>query len=165
MIVLYKARLGLIALFPMLIALVACNPAADSVETAKGYLLAAPDWGIEEVYVNEALSYKDGKKIENFGGVAFNRYMQSVQFKEDGSFVGKYTEQEKPNVLHWKVLPQEKIIIVTAAPDSANPKPDPRSGWTIVPQNVHEDSFEMTTETAAFSYPRVMKIRLVFRRK
>lgn len=143
----------------------ACNSAADSVETAKGYLLASPDWGVEEVYVNGALSYKDGKKVDNFGGVAFNRYMQSVQFEADGSFVGRYTEAEKPNVLHWEALPQEKLIIVTAAPDSANPKPDPRSGWTIIPQNVREDSFEMTTETAAFDYPRVTKIRLVFEKK
>ncbi len=154
-----------LASFFFLLYFTACNPAADSVETAKVYLLAAPDWGIEKVYVNGALSYQDGKKVDNFGGVAFNRYMQSVRFKEDGSFVGKYTEHEKPNVLHWEVLPQEKIIMVTAAPDSTNAKPDPRSGWTIIPQNVHEDAFEMTTETAAFDYPRVTKIRLLFRRK
>ncbi len=127
--------------------------------------MAVPDWGIEEVYVNDALSYKDGKKVDNFGGVAFNRYMQSVQFKADGSFVGKYTDQDTPNVMHWETVPEEGLIIVTAAPDSTNPAPDPRSGWNIAPQNVREDYFEMTTETAAFDYPRVTRIRLVFGKK
>ena len=145
----------------LLTSLIACNPAADSPETARVYLLATPDWGIEEVYVNNALSYKDGKKVDNFGGIAFNRYMNSVQFREDGSFVGKYADQEEATVLHWAIDPATKTILVTAADTTQ----DKRSGWTIAPQNVHEDSFEMTTETTAFDYPRVTKIRLLFSKK
>ena len=145
----------------LLLTLIACDPAADSPETAKVYLLATPDWGIEEVYVNEALSYKEGKSVDNFGGIAFNRYMESVQFREDGAFVGKYPDKEEATVLHWAIDPATKTILVTAA-DTVQ---DKRSGWTIAPQNVHEDSFEMTTETAAFDYPRVTKIRPKFSKK
>ena len=145
----------------LLITLVACDPAADSPETAKTYLLATPDWGIEKVYVNDALSYKDGKKVDNFGGIAFNRYMESVQFREDGAFVGKYPDKEEATVLHWAIDPATKTILVTAA-DTVQ---DKRSGWTIAPQNVREDSFEMTTETTAFDYPRVTKLRLIFSKK
>ncbi len=145
----------------LLITLIACDPAADSPETARIYLLATPDWGIEEVYVNDALSYKDGKGVANFGGIVFNRYMESVQFQEDGAFVGKYPDSENANVLQWAIDPATKTILVTAA-DTVQ---DKRSGWTIAPQNVREDSFEMTTETAAFDYPRVTKIRLKFKKK
>lgn len=139
----------------------ACNPAADTPETARNYLLAAPDWGIKAVYINEALSFKDGKQLPDFGGPVFNRYMKSVQFREDGAFVGKYEDKEKPNVLHWEIDPANKVILVTAADTTT----DARSGWTIQPSNVHEDYFEMTTETAAFDYPRVTRIRLAFERK
>lgn len=145
----------------LLITTIACDPAADSPETAKVYLLATPDWGIEKVYVNDALSYKDGKAVENFGGVAFNRYMESVQFREDGAFVGKYPDKAEVTVLHWAIDPATKMILVTAA-DTVQ---DKRSGWTIAPRNVHEDSFEMTTETTAFDYPRVTKLRLIFSKK
>lgn len=99
----------------LLISLLACNPAADSPETARVYLLATPDWGIEEVYINNALSYKDGKAVANFGGVAFNRYMESVQFREDGAFVGRYPDKEEATVLHWAIDPTTKTILVTAA--------------------------------------------------
>lgn len=145
----------------LLLTLIACNPAADSPETAKVYLLATADWGIEEVYVNEALSYKDGKAVANFGGIVFNRYMERVQFREDGAFVGRYPDKKEATVLHWAIDPETKTILVTAA-DTVQ---DKRSGWTITPQNVHEDSFEMTTESAAFDYPRVTKIRLKFVKK
>ncbi|GHB77337.1 hypothetical protein [Persicitalea jodogahamensis] len=145
-----------VLLFVVLVA--ACNPAADSPETARKYLLASPSWKITEVYVNDALSYKDGKVVENFGGPVFNRYMQSVQFREDGAFVGQYEEKEEPNVLHWEIDQKDDIILVTAA-DSTQ---DNRSGWSIAPRDVRKDYFEMTTETAAFSYPNVLRIRLVF---
>ena len=147
--------------FLLIIILTACNPAADSPETAKTYLLATPDWGIEEVYVNDALSYKDGKEVANFGGIAFNRYMSSVQFREDGAFVGRYPDAEEANILHWEIDPSTETIVVTAADTTQ----DKRSGWTIAPGNVHEDSFEMTTETTAFDYPRTTKIRLKFKKK
>ncbi len=138
----------------------ACNPAANSPEEARDHLIAASDWGIEAVYVNDALSYKDGKQVPNFGGPVFSRYMKSVQFRESGDFVGKYEGQEKPNVLHWAVDSADGVILVTAADTTT----DARSGWTIRPESVREDYFEMTTETAAFDYPRVTRIRLAFER-
>ena len=150
----------------LLTCLWACNPAADSAETAKKYLLDAAAWGIVEVYVNDALSYNDGKQVDNFGGVAFKRYMKSVQFREDGAFVGKYEEGEEPKVLHWEVDEKKDIILVTAAKGSQADRADEhRTGWEIAPRNVREDYFEMTTETAAFDYPRVTRIRLVFEKK
>lgn len=139
----------------------ACNPAADSPEKARDYLLAASDWRIKAVYINEALSYKDGKQVPNFGGPVFSRYMKSVKFREDGAFLGKYEDKQEPHILHWAIDSADKIILVTAADTTT----DARSGWTIQPGSVHEDYFEMTTETAAFDYPRVTKIRLAFERE
>lgn len=144
-----------------LVLIAACNPVADSPETARQYLLSVPDWRIEAVYINDALSYKDGKQVPSFGGPVFSRYMKSVQFREGGSFVGKYEDKEEATVLRWEVDPKNEVILVTAA-DSTQ---DKRSGWTIAPRSVREDSFEMTTESAAFDYPRITKIRLVFERK
>lgn len=146
------ALLGLIAL------VTACKSAADSPEQAKNYLLTVPEWTIKEVYVNDGLNFKDGKEVPNFGGISFNRYMESVSFRADGSFVGKYSGEEKGNVLHWEIDPTEQTILVTAA-DSTQAE---RSGWTIAPRTVYQDSFEMTTITAAFDYPRTTKITLKF---
>jgi len=139
----------------------ACNSAADSPETAREYLLSVPDWRIEAVYINDALSYKDGKQVPNFGGPVFSRYMKSVQFREDGSFVGKYEDKDTPTTLRWAIDSINKVIVVTAVDTTT----DARSGWTIKPSSVREDAFEMTTESAAFDYPRVTKIRLAFERK
>ena len=87
--------------------------------------------------------------------------MKSVQFREDGAFVGKYEDKEEPNILHWQIDPADKVILVTAVDTTT----DSRSGWTIQPGNVHEDYFEMTTETAAFDYPRITRIRLAFEKR
>lgn len=149
------AILGLFAL------VMACKSAADSPEEAKNHLTAVPEWTIDEVYVNDALNFKDGKEVPNFGGISFNRYMESVSFRADGSFVGKYSGQEEGNILHWEVDNAEQTILVTAADSSQQD----RSGWTIAPRTVYEDSFEMTTITAAFDYPRTTKITLKFRVK
>jgi hypothetical protein len=141
--------------------LLGCNPAADSPEQAKDYLLATPRWGIEEVYVNDALNFKDGKEVANFGGVSFNRYMESVQFRPDGAFVGHYAGSDTPTMLHWEIDSEKENLVVTAA-DTVQ---DARSGWVIAPRDVHKDSFEMTAETAAFDYPRITRIRLKFTAK
>lgn len=138
--------------------LIGCSSSADSPEEAKEYLLAVPRWGISEVYVNDALSYKDGKEVANFGGINFNRYMESVQFRPNGDFVGQYAGASTSNTMHWAVGPDQQTILVTAS-DTVQ---DARSGWYIAPRDVQKDSFEMTTETAAFDYPRVTRIRLKF---
>ncbi|TDB58225.1 hypothetical protein [Arundinibacter roseus] len=141
--------------------MVACSAAATSPEEARDFLVAVPEWTISEVYVNDALSFKDGKEVANFGGVSFNRYMASVQFRPDGAFVGKYSDREAATILHWEVDQAQKAIIVTAA-DSSQAE---RSGWVIAPRSVEPESFEMTTETAAFDYPRVTRILLKFKKK
>ncbi len=153
-----KNILVVLSLFAIVLA---CSSSADSPEEAREYLLAVPRWGISEVYVNDALNFKDGKEVANFGGVSFSRYMESVQFRPDGAFVGQYAGADTPTMLHWEIVPEKEHIVVTAA-DTVQ---DARSGWVITPLNVHKDSFEMTTETAAFDYPRITRIRLKFEAK
>jgi hypothetical protein len=149
------AFIGLVAL------VCGCTSSADSPEEAKSFLIAVPEWTIEEVYVNDALNFKNGKEVPNFGGISFNRYMESVSFREDGSFVGKYSGDEEGDVLNWEIDPAEQTILVTAADSSQSE----RSGWTIAPRTVSQHSFEMTTITAAFDYPRTTKITLKFKKK
>ncbi len=149
---------NILILLSLVYILLSCSSSADSPEEAKEYLLAVPRWGISEVYVNDALNFKDGKEVANFGGIAFNRYMESVQFRPDGAFVGQYAGADTPTMLHWALAPDQQSILVTAA-DTVQ---DARSGWVIAPRDVKKDSFEMTTETTAFDYPRVTRIRLKF---
>ena len=135
----------------------ACNQKASDPKEAIAMLTSVPDWTIEEVTIDNAVTYKDGKIIKQFGGVDFERYMETVRFKTDGNIEGYYKGDTKPIVLKWKTGAKE--IAVSAAGDSKG------GAWTISPSDVTKESFVMKTESNAYDFPRVTKIELNFKKK
>lgn len=136
------------------IGLISCNGAAKDTEQAKEILLGAKVWNIEEIQVNDAPVFEDGKKVQQFGGIEFERYMESVSFKPNGEFVGKFVNKTTPMNLYWG--PREKDITVGDK--------DGKGGvWTILPADVSEQSFVMRTQSNAYDYPRMTKVSLKFK--
>ncbi|GAB3173930.1 hypothetical protein [Telluribacter humicola] len=152
--------LSLALLLFSVVVFTACRQAADSPDEAKSRLTSAPQWTLSEIYVNDALTFKDGKKMESFGTITFDRYMEKVQFREDGTFVGHFKGEADPMALRWKVDPASQTIQVGAADTTTT-----GGTWTIAPVNVYEDSFEMKTESNAYDYPQLTRIALKFNRE
>ncbi len=96
--------------------------------------------------------------MESFGTITFDRYMEKVQLREDGTFIGHFKGETQPMTLRWKVDPASKTIQVGAADTTTA-----GGTWTIAPINVYEDSFEMKTESRAYDYPQVTRIALKFK--
>lgn len=134
--------------------LLACSGAARDPKEASEKLLATKSWKIDQILVNDALSFKDGKMIQQFGGIDFERYMETVQFEADGRFVGIFKGGSEPMILQWKLNPTD--ISVTA-------KDQKGGAWTILPADVTTNSFVMITKTTAYDYPRMTKIALIFK--
>lgn len=149
---------SLVLLFSFLVVCTACHQAADGPEEASTRLTSAPEWTLSEIYVNDALTFKDGKKMESFGTITFDRYMEKVQFRGDGTFVGHFKGETQPMTLRWKVDSTRKTIQVGAADTTTA-----GGTWTIAPVNVFEDAFEMKTESRAYDYPQVTRIALKFK--
>ena len=112
-------------------------------------------WTIEEITVNDAVTYKDGKMIQQFGGIDFERYMETVSFKKNGDFEGYFKGETKPMLLRWK-LNKTDITIVAADNEKSG-------AWTIVPVEISKKSFTMKTQSTAYDYPRMTKIALKFK--
>ncbi|WP_229253861.1 hypothetical protein [Dyadobacter sp. NIV53] len=133
----------------------ACRQTASDPKDASEKLTATSNWMIDEIIVNDAVTFKNGKMIKQFGGVDFDRYMETVRFKANGEFEGHFAGDDKPLVLYWKL--NEKDITIAAA--------DTKGGaWTIIPRDVTDDSFIMKTQSTAYDYPRMTKIELSFKR-
>ncbi|HEV7347037.1 hypothetical protein [Telluribacter sp.] len=147
----------LVSLLISALVLPACRQAADSPQEARDRLLSAPDWVLSEIYVNDALSFKDGKMIESFGNVTFGRHMETVQFRKDGIFVGNFKGESEPMLLRWRIDSASGTIQVGAADATAT-----AGEWTIAPVGVFKDSFEMKTQSTAYDYPQVTRITLKF---
>jgi hypothetical protein len=144
--------------FTLMISLIlgSCTRKAGNPEEASQILMAAPEWFIEEITVNNVVTFKEGKMIEQFGGVNFERYMEIVSFKADGSFEGYFKGEVKPMTLNWK-LNANDITVVAG---------DEKGGaWTIIPGDVTEDYFVMKTQSTAYDYPRMTKIALKFKKR
>ncbi|GAB2791758.1 hypothetical protein GCM10027275_40760 [Rhabdobacter roseus] len=137
------------------LALSSCRRAASTVEDAQARLLAPDHWQISEVYINDALSYKDGKTREHFGGVNFNRYMEKVYFRPEGTFEGYYKGETEAKVLRWSAQTDQ---ILVAAPDDSTQA----GAWSIRPGDVYDDSFEMKVQSTAYDYPNLTRIALKF---
>lgn len=104
--------------------------------------------------MNDAITFKDGKMIQQFGGIDFDRYMETVQFKADGSFEGVFKGDTKPMILQWQV---------NATDVSVSAKDQKGGAWAILPTDVTTDSFSMSTQSTAYDYPRMTKIVLIFK--
>jgi hypothetical protein len=150
-----KALTGLLC-WALLIQFISCKSAADSPADAAALLTEIPQWRIDEIKVNDAVTLKDGKMTQHFGGIDFERYMETVELRKDGGFSGIFKKDTKPFALKWKQ--NEKNITVGAATG------DTKGGeWTIDPKEVSKEFFTMKTQSTAYDYPRMTTISLKFK--
>jgi hypothetical protein len=131
-----------------------CNGAAKDPANAADILLNTKSWKIDQILVNDAVTFTDGKMIHQFGGIEFERYMETVQFKPEGKFEGIFKGEVKPMELEWKI--NEKDVSIAAAGEEGG-------AWSILPADVTTKSFTMTTRSTAYDYPRMTKVALIFK--
>ncbi|GGM87035.1 hypothetical protein GCM10010967_19250 [Dyadobacter beijingensis] len=141
-------------LFFTLATCAACDRPAGNPQEAAELLTAVRQWKIEEISVNDAVTFKDGKMTQQFGSIDFQRYMETVQVKKDGVFAGVFKGETEPFLLKWKVDGQN---ITISAAEGAN-----KGEWTVRPDDVRKDSFIMKTQSTAYDYPRMTTIALKF---
>jgi hypothetical protein len=147
----YAAALCLLTIFACL----SCSHSANNPTEAAQILTSQPQWRIDEITVNDAVTFKDGKMTQQFGGIDFQRYMQTVSFKDDGTVEGVFNGETKPFLLKWR--PTGKDIAVGSADTTSR-----GSEWSILPQQVSKEGFIMKTQSTAYDYPRMTKIALKF---
>ena len=143
-------------IFLLLLLLSACSQSANNVQEAVSILTDKLQWRIDEISVNDAITFKDGKMTQQFGGVEFERYMETVKLKKDGTFSGVFKGESKPFILKWK----ENKANITVGAEDTNAK---GGEWIIEPRDVSGRFFTMKTQSTAYDYPRVTKIALKFR--
>ncbi|MCF0048682.1 hypothetical protein LXM25_01355 [Dyadobacter sp. LJ53] len=134
----------------------ACEHTADSPADAAAVLTEVKQWKIDEIAVNDAVTFKDGKMTQQFGGIDFERYMETVELREDGTFSGVFKGDNKPFNLKWKQT--DKNVTVGAADAAAK-----GGEWTIDPKDVSSEFFTMKTKSTAYDYPRMTSISLKFK--
>lgn len=132
-----------------------CDRPAGTPQEAAELLTAVPQWKIEEIAVNDAVTFKDGKMTQQFGGIDFQRYMETVQVKKDGVFSGIFKGESTPFLLKWQI--NEKNITIGASDGGG------KGEWTVGPEDVRKDSFVMKTQSTAYDYPRMTTIALKFK--
>jgi hypothetical protein len=143
-------------IFLLLLLFSACSQSADNVQEAVSILTDKSQWRIDEISVNDAITFKDGKMTQQFGGVDFERYMETVKLKKDGTFSGVFKGESKPFILKWK----ENTANITVGAADANAK---GGEWIIEPRDVSSRFFTMKTQSNAYDYPRVTRIALKFK--
>ncbi|HWV30756.1 MAG TPA: hypothetical protein VN038_13955 [Dyadobacter sp.] len=134
---------------------VSCDRSAGTPQKAAELLTAVPQWKIEEIVVNDAVTFKDGKMTQQFGGIDFQRYMETVQVKKDGVFSGVFKGESTPFLLKWQVNDNN---ITIGAPAGGG-----KGEWTVRPDDVRKNSFVMKTQSTAYDYPRMTTIALKFK--
>ncbi len=139
----------------ILLTLTTCNRPAEDVWEAKTRLLAADRWYLNQIAMDEVPVFKNGKHIPHLSGARFDRRMDWVSFKKDGSFEGHFVGDDTTQHYQWKVYVPTKVI---ALRDSATGT----GGWNIYPRNVYNDTFTMETRSTVYDPPRVTKLALRF---
>ena len=134
---------------------VSCDRSAGTPQKAAELLTAVPQWKIEEIVVNDAVTFKEGKMTQQFGGIDFQRYMETVQVKKDGVFSGVFKGESTPFLLKWQVNDNN---ITIGAPAGGG-----KGEWTVRPDDVRKNSFVMKTQSTAYDYPRMTTIALKFK--
>lgn len=134
---------------------VSCDRPAGTPREAAELLTAVPQWKIEEIVVNDAVTFKDGKMAQQFGGIDFQRYMETVQVKKDGVFSGVFKGESTPFLLKWQINDDN---ITIGAPEGRG-----KGEWTVRPDDVRKNSFVMKTQSTAYDYPRMTTIALKFK--
>ncbi|HEV7379025.1 MAG TPA: hypothetical protein VGN64_04480, partial [Dyadobacter sp.] len=145
---------NILTMLGLLSCLMACNGGSENPGEAAEKLTAVKEWKISQIYIDDVQSLKDGKIVSRFGGVDFERYMETVQFKPDGKFEGVFKGETTPFALKWAKT--DKLIEVSA---------DGQKGgaWSVAPAGVSAKKFTMSTSSTAYDYPRTTKIALEFR--
>ena len=146
--------LALLLLFSIFV--YACQSGAKDSHEAAARLVKAANWNIQEIWVNDALTFSDGKMKPQFGGIDFERYMETVRFEKGGAFSGYFKGESKPMPLRWKM--NANNVTVGALDSTAK-----GGEWTILPKDVFEDSFTMKTQSTAYDFPRFTTIALKFK--
>lgn len=137
----------------------ACHGPADNPKEAAEKLTSHSKWHIDEIYANDAPVFKNGKIVQQFGSISFERYMETVSFTTDGSFSGYFVGDTKPMILKWKTN-DNNITVFSADPAAAK-----GGEWTIDPTDVSDASFSMKTQSTAYNYPQMTRIELKFKKE
>ena len=132
-----------------------CDRPAGTPQEAAEMLTGVAQWKIEEIVVNDAVTFKDGKMTQQFGGIDFQRYMETVQVKKGGVFSGVFKGESTPFLLKWQV--NDDNITIGA------PEGNGKGEWTVRPDDVRKGSFVMKTQSTAYDYPRMTTIALKFK--
>jgi hypothetical protein len=143
-------------LFTIGILMFSCDKAAQDSKEASAYLTAARKWKIDEIRVNDVVTFENGKMTEQFGGIDFQRYMEIVEVRKNGQFSGVFKGESQPFMLYWKLNENNITVGLPGAPPAS-------SDWTISPRDVQKESFIMKTQSTAYNYPNVTKIALKFK--
>lgn len=143
------------AAFVLTCLIFSCDRPASTPAEAAELLTNVPKWQIEEIAVNDAVTFKDGKMTQQFGGVDFQRYMETVEIKKDGTFSGIFKGESKPFLLKWQTTDQ--LISIGSAEGAG------QGVWTVQPQDVRKHEFTMKTRSTAYDYPRMTTIALKFK--
>lgn len=138
----------------LIVAFSSCEKAATTTDDAVAILTASQKWQIKEIYINNILRYKDGKLLDDFGGIDFQRYMEYVRFESNGVFSGSFKGSNQP--LRFSYAARDGKIEVS------DPASEKSGKWIINPSSVYPDAFEMFTESTAYDYPNRTRILLLF---
>lgn len=132
-----------------------CDRPAGTSQEAAEMLTGVAQWRIEEIVANDAVTFKDGRMTQQFGGIDFQRYMETVQVKKGGVFSGVFKGESTPFLLKWQV--NDDNITIGA------PEGNGKGEWTVRPDDVRKGSFVMKTKSTAYDYPRMTTIALKFK--
>jgi hypothetical protein len=142
--------------FLFLLLFMACHRPADNVQEAQTRLTSVPKWEIQEILMDEAPIFKNGKSVPHISGVEFDTYMDWVRFLPDGSFEGHFKGSTDTKKFQWEAYTKQNVIALRDTSTKTG-------GWNIYPRNVYEDGFEMETRSSVYDPPRVTKLTLKFK--
>ena len=151
------SRFFLPVFISILLGLTACQRPADNVQEAKDRLTGVPKWQIEEILMDEAPVFKNGKHIPHISGVEFEAYMDWVRFLPDGTFEGHFKDATDTKKFQWELYAKQNVIALRDTVAKTG-------GWNIYPRNVYEDHFEMETRSTVYDPPRMTKLTLKFKK-
>lgn len=152
---LVRKFIAAILLVPAIVSISACSNTAKDPQEAEQILTEKKEWRIDEITVNDAITFSEGQMKQQFGSIDFSRYMETVKLEKGGAFTGIFKGETKPFALEWK---RTETQITVGAPGQAG-----KGGvWTIDPQDVSSKSFTMKTQSTAYDYPNVTRIALKF---
>lgn len=140
-----------------IVGLASCNRPADNVQEAQKLLTDVPKWQIQEIRMDEAPVFKDGKHIPHISGVQFDAYMDWVRFLPNGVFEGHFKDATDTKKFQWEMYSKQNVIALRDTVAKTG-------GWNIYPRNVYADNFEMETRSTIYDPPRMTKLTLKFKK-